>query len=439
MKKVLFLVVALLMVAGTQVNAQSKAAADAQKALVKAKADTENPKKGALPATWVKLGQVYLNCFDAPAEGLLQGTSQMEAKILMKDQQVLSTAQEEKNGKMYTVDTYADKALYYDENGVLVAWIVTKPVVEDALGLAYNAFNKAAEVDTKKAQTKQITEGMTDIKNKYYDEAIYNYTLGNNSVASVGFEKAWEVAAHPSIGLVDSTMAYYAAITAMMAGEKERAVKFFEYCLSINYDQEGDTYANLADNYKGLGDTVKCKEILTTGFSKYPTSQSILVALINVYMESNDDPEKVLEILKVAQNNEPKNASLIYAEGSLYRKLNKFEDAIACFKRAAEVDPTYIFAPFAEGTTYYDWAVALQGEAEKELDDAKYMALLEKMDKALNDAIAPFEAAFNNSEDADIKLACAEYLKNINFRFRDKDAAYQANYDKYNKYVEENK
>lgn len=438
MKKVLLLVVSLLMI-GAQVNAQSKASADAQKALEKAQADSQHAKKSTLPATWVKLGQAYINCFDAPSEGILPGTSQMEVKLFLKDQQILSTSQENKGGRNYTVDTYADKALYYDENGILAAWLVTKPVVEDALGNAYESMKKAAELDAKGSQAKVINESMINIKNRYYDEAIYNYTLGNNSVASVGFEKAWEVAAHPAIGQVDSTMAYYAALTAMMAGEQDRAIKFFEYCLSINFEQDGDTYANLSDNYKQKGDTVKCKEILTTAFAKYPNSQSVLVALINVYMESNDDPEKILEILKVAQNNEPNNASLIYAEGSLHNKLQNFEAAIACYKRAAEVDPNYIYAPFAEGTTYYDWAVAIQGEAEKELDDTKYMALVEKMDKTLQDAIAPFERAFNIAQDADIKLACAEYLKNIYFRFRDKEASFQENYDKFNKYVEENK
>lgn len=437
MKKLLFAVVALLMVG--QLGAQSKAVTDALKALDKAKADTENPKKSALPATWVKLANAYVACFDAPAQGLLQGSPQMQVKLLIKDQQVLASAQEEIGGKLFTVDKYDDKNLYYDENGVLVAWTVTKPALENGLGLAFDAIKKAAELDTKGAQVKQITETLTNIKNKYYEDAMSFYTLGQYSPASVGFEKTWEVAGHKVLNQVDTTMAYYAALTATMAGERERAIKLMEYCLSVNYDLNGDVQSGLADNYKAIGDTVKCKEILTAAFAKYPTSQSILVGLINVYMESNEDPAKILEILKVAQGNEPNNASLVYAEGSLYRKLNQFEQAIASFKKAAEVDPTYVFAPFAAGCAYYDWAVDIQEKAQQELDDNKYNALLEQMEKALQDAIAPFEKAFEIAQDNDIKLACAEYLKNIYFRFREKGADFQANYDKYNKYVEENK
>ena len=53
--------------------------------------------------------------------------------------------------------------------------------------------------------------------------------------------------------------------------------------------------------------------------------------------------------------------------------------------------------------------------------------------------IMEFEKAFEIAEDKDIKLACAEYLKNIYFRFREKGAEFQANHEKYNRYVEENK
>ena len=88
-------------------------------------------------------------------------------------------------------------------------------------------------------------------------------------------------------------------------------------------------------------------------------------------------------------------------------------------------------------------AVAIQAKAQEELDDNKYMALLEQMEKALVDAIAPFERAFEVAGDKpeykDLKFACAEYLKNIFFRFRDKEASYQEKYDKYNQFAADNK
>lgn len=439
MKKLLISLV-LLLFAVQMTNAQSKSATDALKVLDKAKLDTENPKKSAAPATWVKLGTAYVECYDAPIKGIWQNASQMEVKMILKDQPILSSTQEEKNGRTFAVDNYADKALYYDENGTLVAWVVKTPVLqEDALQLAYDAFQKAEEVDVKKSSAKVITEALKGLQSRVINEAMSSYTLGDNKKASEEFEQAWVIAANPLIGLVDSTMAYYAAVTASMAGDNDRTIKFLEYCRSINYDQKGDVYATLAEAYKTKGDTAKAKELLATGFTKYPASQGILVALINIYLESNDNPEKVLSFLEVAQKNEPNNPSLYYAEGNVYKKLGKFEQAIGSFRKAAEVDPNYFFAPFSEGDAFYSMAIDLQDKAQQELDDAKFTELQNQMEQALENAIAPFEKAFTITQEKDLQLGCAEYLKQIYFRFRDKKPEYKDAYEKYNKFIEENK
>ena len=77
------------------------------------------------------------------------------------------------------------------------------------------------------------------------------------------------------------------------------------------------------------------------------------------------------------------------------------------------------------------------------MDDNKYMALKEQVDAALKGAIEPFERAFNlaaaNESLKDMQVACAEYLKNIFFRFRDEDASFQTNYEKYNQFAADNK
>ena len=95
MKKLLIIAVALMFVA-TGVNAQSKAVSDAVKAMTKAKAETENPKKAAAAATWVKLANAYIACYDAPAEGLLPGSPKMQTDLILKGQPALSTEQVEK-------------------------------------------------------------------------------------------------------------------------------------------------------------------------------------------------------------------------------------------------------------------------------------------------------------------------------------------------------
>jgi len=438
MKK-LFISLALVLFA-VQMNAQSQSVANALKVLSKARVESENPKKSANPATWVKLGTAYAECYDAPVQGVWGGMTQMEAKMLLKDHQILASGQEEINGVVYNVDEYADKKLYYDANGQLAAWIVTKPAVEGVnfLEEAYAAFSKANELDTKGAQNKVLVESMNGVHSRYMSEGMSYYTIGDNAHASKMFEQAANVAKHPLIGKIDSTMIYYSAVTASLAGDTERAKKFFEECVSIDYVQEGDVFASLADCYKKGGDTVKAKETLNNGFIKYPLSQSILVGLINIYMETNEEPSKLVELLKTAQSNEPENPSLYYAEGNVYVKLTEYEKAIEAYKKSAEVDPNYFWAPFSEGKTYYDWAVDIQNQANLEADDAKYNELLKQLDATLKSSLQPLEKAFTLTDDVELQTYVAELLKNVYFRFRDEDPQFQANYEKYNQFVQEN-
>ena len=302
MRKVLLGLAVLL--SATVASAQTKN-------LEKALADTQNAKKADNPATWVKLGAAYMDAYDIPTKGVWQGASQMEVKMILKDQQILSSTQEEIAGVSYNVDEYADKKLYYNEAGQLQAWIVTKPVVAgNALLLSLDAFVKANEKDAKKSQTKAIEENMTSLKDKFVNEAMNYYTIGDYKNASENFENSLKVSGNPILGLVDSTIIYYTAVTAAMAKENSKAINYFEKCLSIGYDMNGDVHSTLAESYKASGDTLKAKDVLAAGFTKYPTSQSILVSLINIYQESNDDPNKILDLIKVAQSNEPSNASL---------------------------------------------------------------------------------------------------------------------------------
>ena len=301
--------------------------------------------------------------------------------------------------------------------------------------LSLDAFVKANEKDAKKSQAKAIEENMTSLKDKFVNEAMNYYTIGDYKNASENFENSLKVSGNPILGLVDSTIIYYTAVTAAMAKENSKAINYFEKCLSIGYDMNGDVHSTLAESYKASGDTLKAKDVLAAGFTKYPTSQSILVSLINIYQESNDDPNKILDLIKVAQSNEPSNASLYYTEGNIYKKMGEYAKAYAAYDKSLSVDPNYFFAPFAKGDCYYSEALDYQNKANYERDDAKYEEYIKLMEAALENAIEPFEKAFSITQDKDFQVACAEYLKNIFFRFRDKSEEYKAKYDKYNDFT----
>lgn len=436
MKKILLIISALVLT--MSLGAQTKESV--LKSVDKAKAATENPKKATRPATWIDLAEAYVDAYAFPQGGIWIGCQAMEAKLVMKGQQVLSTETKTISGVNYTVEVYEDKELYFNPDGLLEVINITKPIIDQPLESAYNALMKAAEVDTKGSKKEDVVEQLVKLRDLYINEAMGAYTLGDIKTANSYFESSLKVYDNPVVEKVDSMIVYYTAVTFNMLGDKENAAKYFEKCIEINYHEEGDVFSSLAEIYKAQGDIEKAKTVLNEGFTAYPTSQAILVSLINIYLESNDDPNKVLELIRTAQANEPTNASLHYAEGNVYKNLKDLDNAIKCYYKSFEIDPTYVFGIYTVGSTYYDRAIEIQEEINAlDVNDYEtYDKLLAEFEKALIDAIEPFEKAFAATDDKEFQLAIADGLKQIYFRFRDKDPKYQEGFEKYNSFLEAN-
>ena len=193
MKRIL---IALAVLLSVQVaDAQTKTPEVAKKAVEAADAAAQNPKKAVKVATWLKLATSYMDAYNAPAGNAWVGATKQELALLMAGQKPVSVESVVIEGQPFQKEIYADKEFYFNEAGQLLIINVTKPVVEDALGKAVEAYKKAYEVDVKKSKVKDINTGLQTIAQKYLDEGMNSYTFGNLAEASQLFEKAAETSA----------------------------------------------------------------------------------------------------------------------------------------------------------------------------------------------------------------------------------------------------
>ena len=430
MKKI-FLALALL--ASLQfANAQVKSENAAKSALEAAQAAADNAKKATKVATWMKLGQAYLDAYNAPLGNALIGTSKQELALVMGGKKPVSTETVEIGGRVYSKDVYDSCNHYFDENGRLTMVEVTKPVVENALEGALNAYRKAAEVDVKNSKIDDIKAAIKDISGKYTNEAYDKYTFGDMNKASELFEAAAKASATAPLSALDTSSIYNAGFTAWQAGSNERAKGFFEECIAAGYvGEDGDAYAKLADVFEKLGDKEASKNTLEKGFEAFPQSQSILIGLINYYVTSGENFDRLFSLLDNAKANEPNNASLYYVEGNIYKETGNTEKAIESYRKCSEINSEYEYGYIGEGILLYNQAVDIQEKAQNEYDDAKYAALVADFEKALKGCIEPFEMAYKVSKDNEVKVSIAEYLKNACYRFRDESPELADKYQKY--------
>ncbi|MBR6547642.1 MAG: tetratricopeptide repeat protein [Bacteroidales bacterium] len=434
MKRIL---IALAVLLSVQVaDAQTKTPEAAKKAVESAEAAAANPKKAAKLATWTKLASAYMDAYSAPAGAAWLGASKQELQILMGNQKPISTENVVVAGDQLVKEVYADKEFYYNVNGQLAIINVTKPVVEDVLAKAAEAYRKAGELDTKGSKSKDIMAGLSNVASKYIDDGMNCYQFGDLAKASQLFEKAVNVSAMAPLSKVDTTALYNAAYTAWAGKDYERAKNFFERCLAANYYYDGgEVFAKLGDVYTNLGDAKKGAETLEQGFVKFPQSQSILIGLINYYMTSGENTDRLFSLIDEAKKNEPNNASLYYVEGNIYKELKNIEKAVESYYKCAEINPEYEFGYIGAGILYYELAIELQEKAGNELDDNKYNELVGQLEQALKDALDPFEKAYAVSKDDQLKVSVAEYLKNIYYRFYSNGPEYEAGYKKYDEVV----
>ena len=435
MKKV-FAVLALAAVFSFA-NAQVKSISAAQKALEKAEADVNNPKKADKFPTWIKYGQALVDAYNAPAGNGWLGASKSEIQLVSNNEKPESVQQVEIGGQTWEKEVYPTRNYYYGvPSQQLLIIEITKPIRENALSEALDAYKKAAELDVKGSKTKDITAAIQNIAGKFTEDAYAAYTLGDLAKASKLFECAAVASETKPMNQIDSNSVYNAGFTAWLAGDVDRAEKFFERSYEIGYyGEDGETFAKLADIAEKKGNNDKGRDYLEEGFQKFPQSQSILVGLINYYLNNNGSTDRLFELLGEAKKNEPNNPSLYYVEGNICGQLGKTEEAAAAYDQCAVIDPSYAFGYIGKGQMYYNLAIKYSEEASNEMDDAKYMALVEKFENSLKACIEPFEKALDVLKDENTKVAVAEYLKNACFRFRTVDESYQQKYEKYSAMV----
>lgn len=434
MKRILLALTVLLSV--QLADAQVKSPEAVKKAVDAAEAASKDAKKATKVATWLKLATAYMDAYNAPKGSAWIGASKQELQLVMGSEKPVSSEQVVLGGEPCMKEVYADKEIYFNQNGQVVMIYVTKPIYENALSKALEAYKKAYEVDVKKSKEKDITAGLQSITQNLMDDGMSSYMFEDYATASRLFGQAVEASATAPLSQVDTISLYNAGFTAWMVKDYARAEEYFNKCLDINYYYEGgEVFAKLSDIYNNTDRKDKVREVLELGFSKFPQSQSILIGLINYYLDSKQSPDRLFELIGEAKKNEPNNASLYYVEGNIYNELGQKDKAVEAYYKCAEINPEYEYGFIGAGILYYNQAIEIQDKAAAELDNAKYEALVEEFEKALMNALEPFEKAFAISKDDTIKVSIAEYLKNIYYRFSTKGGEYEAGYNKYNQIV----
>ena len=432
MKRILIALTVLLAVQVADAQT-TKTPAAAKKAVEAAKAASENPKKEAKVATWLKLADAYMDAYNAPSGSLFTNAPRIQLQQMPGYKPATSVEEVVIDGVVYKKEIYDDKVLYFDASDMLKMIVITNPIYEDALAEALAAYAKAAELDVKGSKAKDIKAAIELIGAKYFDEGMVQYTLQNYDAAAGLIAKAADAVLTAPVSKVDTTYTYYAGYIYNQAGKYEQALTYFDRCVEAGYyAEDGNLFPALAEVYMKLGDEEKGVATLQKGFELFPENANVLVGLINYYLPKEGGEAQLLDLIAKAKQAMPDNASIYRVEGDIYKRLADYEKAEASYMAAIAMTPDSPDAYIALGGYFIDRGNEYFNKGQETFDQKEYDALMAKYDEMCIASLEPLEKAYELMPDGDFKKNIAATIKQVCFVLRNKDAKFMEKYEYYN-------
>ncbi len=429
MKRITLFLIVMVLMAGTGLKSQTPPVegtavlnySGLEAKLKKSDEDIQNAKKNIKAKTWTTRAQILLDIYNVHNDILTKGMEPIRAKLFLKEPKEIQTSQEGANKvEIYVYDRVDLKFV----NGLLDSWTEKNKIYADPIPEAQKALDEAIKLNTDGKADADILKTTQTLKLAYQNEAVNTYEKGNFKSSYENFVHILDLNKLPLMkNRIDTILIYYAGRAAFENKDYGNATKYFEETAALNFP-DPYLYVLRKQCYFALGDTAKGIEVINQGYNKHPDDQSIMIELINYYLDAGEG-EEALKIIAVAKAGDPSNVSYSFTEGTLYDKMGRIDDAERSYKECINKKPDYYDAYYNLGVLYYNKAVKIYEEASKISDNAEFEAKQKEGDDMLNVAIPYMEkVAEMNPKDqtgSDTKRSALETLKTIYYRLKMED------------------
>ncbi|MFW5758308.1 MAG: tetratricopeptide repeat protein, partial [Bacteroidota bacterium] len=265
-------------------------------------------------------------------------------------------------------------------------------LVENPLDKAYQAIQKAEELDEENANLLDIQQTLLVLSENFFNAAAIEYNEENFVQASELFFKSYKVS--ESFESIDTSTLYNAGLSAEMAGNIDDAYDYYVEVEEYEYDQPF-LYSSLANISVQKENFEEATDWINKGRERYPENLDLIFSEANIYLTTGNIPEAE-RVLEIAIERDPDNPNLHYAfavnydqmsRDTLYSKEERqfaYNEAIKAYEKAIELKPDYFDAIYNLGAMHFNEGIALYVEAEEILrEDMDFQAYEEKEKEVL--------------------------------------------------------
>ena len=161
-----------------------------------------------------------------------------------------------------------------------------------------------------------------------------------------------------------SQIAYFAGLTAYQGKDYPNAVKYAKIAAQDTAQAKGAVeimvYAK-KETMQTKQDTLEYIDMLKDVSQQFPDDARYSGWLGDYYLNSGNTEE----LSKWADNEiakNPNNKMAYTFKGEAYRLADKYDEAVECYKKAFEIDPTYVVAAYQAGVSLNSKAIAMKDE-----------------------------------------------------------------------------
>ena len=235
-----------------------------------------------------------------------------------------------------------------------------KKLSSDPLTVAYDSYMKALQLDDKDRFSKSVKIKLTLLIGDLTNQAVAGFNEEAYEKAMKSFEQIMAIEQTPVYkaedpNAVDTVIIFNAGLAAYNAKQYDKAIEYYKQAAKYKYNG-AKTYSLIANSYFQKKDTVGALQVLQDGLKEYSDNGILLVEVINVYLNANKI-DAAMKYLDIAIAQDPKNASYFFAQGTLYDKLQKPEEASTSYLKAIEYKEDYFDAYYNLGALYYNKGV----------------------------------------------------------------------------------
>jgi tetratricopeptide (TPR) repeat protein len=231
----------------------------------------------------------------------------------------------------------------------------------DQLYVAHDSFEKALALDRKGSLEKQLAPKYVILANEFQKSGNNHYNRANYKEALRAFERALAISLSPILTvLTDTNLIYNAALAALGARERERAIELLGTLDSYNYSPNVSHL--LFTTHLEQGDTLTAVKMLTKGVEKYEDNEDLILLLVDTHFNLGQT-EKSLHVLDKASKNNPSSHIFPFTKGLIYQKTEQYNQAILSYFDAVSLAPEALSVHTNIATCYYNIGIEIEENA----------------------------------------------------------------------------